>query len=90
MRYTSFMLEAKPGWVVDNVTSVRNEVAEWRGTTEAERWRLAELCAKDVMWAVRASSTPQRILDQVETPPESTRVALQRLRDAVGWAHEDS
>jgi len=79
------MLDKVPGWAVDDVTSVRNEVAEWIGTTEAERWRLAALCAKDAMWAARASGNARRILDGVDELPESTVAALARLRQETGW-----
>ncbi len=82
------MLAHKPHWVVDDATSIRQEVAAWRGTTTAERWRLAELCAKDVMWAIGLHATPQRILDHVDSVPKSTETALQRLRNEAGWGHE--
>jgi hypothetical protein len=74
------MLPKLPGWVVDDVTSVREEVAEWARTTPAERWQLARLCSRDAMWAARASGNPQRILDHVDPLPESTVAALARLR----------
>jgi hypothetical protein len=74
------MLAKLPGWVVDDVTSVRQEVAEWTSTTPAERWRLARLCSRDAMWAARASGDPQRILDHVDPLPETTVLALARLR----------
>ncbi len=77
-----------PGWVTDDVASVLEEVKEWRGTTATERWRLAEACARDAMWAARASGMPRRILDQVDPLPESTLRALERLRRASGWGHE--
>ena len=73
-----------PGWVIDDDASVREEVAEWRGLTPAELWRLAVLCSRDAMWAARASGNPQRVLDHVEPLPESTRLALERLRMAKG------
>ncbi len=82
------MLSKLPGWVVDDVTSVREEVKEWAGTTPAERWRMAQMCARDAMWAIRASGMAQRILDQVDPLPESTVRALQRLRHEAGWGRE--
>ena len=57
------MLDRLPGWVVDDDASVRAEVAEWRDLTPAERWRLAVLCSRDVMWAARASGQPARTAD---------------------------
>lgn len=81
------MLARLPRWIVDDVTSIRAEVAEWASLSPAERWQLARLCAKDAMWAARASGHPQRILDQVDPLPESTVAALTRLRKEAGWGH---
>lgn len=78
-----FVLAKLPGWIVADATSVREEVEEWRGTTAAERWRLAVLCSRDAMWAIRASGDPGRILDQVDPLPDSTVAALARLRRAA-------
>ena len=82
------MLSELPGWVVDDAASVRKEVAEWAGTTPAERWRLARLCSRDALWAARASGMQQRILDQVDPLPDSTIKALTRLRCESGWGRE--
>ena len=79
------MLPRLPGWVVDDVTSVREEVKEWIGTTPTERWRLARACSRDAIWAARASGMLQRILDQEEPLPESSMRALARLRRDSGW-----
>jgi hypothetical protein len=75
-----------PGWIVDDVASVRAEVAEWANTTPAQRWQLARSCARDAMWAARASGMRARILEQVDPLPESTVAALARLRKQAGWA----
>lgn len=85
--YFPRVLPRLPGWIVDDAASVRAEVAEWRGLTAGERWRLAVRCSGDAMWAARASGHPQRILDQVEPLPASTVRALARLRHAR--AHGD-
>ena len=74
-----------PGWVVDDVTSVKNEVAEWRGLTPAQLWRLAELCGRDAMWAIRASGRRDAVLAREDPLPESSILALQRLRRQAGW-----
>lgn len=74
-----------PGWVIADDASVLEEVKEWRGTTVAERWRLAQACARDAMWAARASGIASRILEQQDPLPESTLRALERLRAATGW-----
>ena len=74
-----------PGWMVDNDASVRAEVAEWKGLTPTELWRLAHHCSRDVIWAARVSGNPQRILDQVDPLPDDTVIALARLRQRAGW-----
>jgi hypothetical protein len=81
------VLAKLPGWVVDDAASVRREVAEWVGTTPAERWRLALLCSKDAMWAIRASRDPQRVLDHVDPLPASSVAALARLRRSGRRGH---
>lgn len=82
------MLTKLPGWALDDVESVREEVAEWQGLTPAQLWHLARLCARDAMWAARASGNPRRILEHEDPLPESTRVALARLRAEAGWNHD--
>ena len=74
-----------PGWVVDDATSVREEVQEWRALTVAERWRLAQACARDAIWAARASGMAQRILEHEDPLPPSSVAALARLRSDAGW-----
>jgi hypothetical protein len=70
---------------VDDAASVRAEAARWRGTTAAERWRLAILAARDAMWAVQASGLAERVLEHVDPLPPSTVAALARMRRSVGW-----
>ena len=79
------MLSKLPGWVVDDDASVREEVAEWKGLTPAELWRLARHCSRDAVWAARVSGNPQRILDQVDPLPDNAVIALARLRQRSGW-----
>ncbi len=74
------MIEKLPGWIVDEVSSVRSEVEPYRNASPAELWRHTEDCAKDAMWAVRASPFPERVLAYVDPLPESTLRALARLR----------
>ena len=69
-----------PGWVTDDATSVREEVAPYVGATAAQLWRHTEDCARDAMWAVRASPFPERVLAYEDPLPESTVLALARLR----------
>lgn len=76
-------IEKLPGWVVDDETSVREEVAPYVGVAPAELWRLTEDCARDAMWAVRASGMAERVLAQEDPLPESSVRALERLRKRV-------
>jgi len=82
------MLDELPGWVVGDIESVRREVAEWADLTPAERWRLARICSRDAIWAIRASGRAETILAQVDPLPESTLQALARLRKETGWGEE--
>lgn len=79
------MLPKLPGWVLDEGTSIREEVQEWQNLTPAERWRVARACARDAMWAARASGIRERILERVDPLPDSTLRALERLRRDAGW-----
>jgi hypothetical protein len=76
-----------PGWVIDDVTSVEEEVEEWRGLSPAALWELAKRCSRDAMWAVRASGRAERILAHEDPLPETTVRALVRLRREAGWPH---
>lgn len=82
------MLPKLPGWVIDDVASVREEVKEWRGTTPAQRWHLARACARDAMWAMRAGGMASRIASHVDPLPESSVRALERLRRDAGWGRD--
>lgn len=84
------MLRKLPGWIVDDVSSVRQEVEEWRHMSAAEVWRLAVLCSRDAIWATRAGGDPTRVLAHVDPLPESSIVALRRLRSATGWGNGPS
>lgn len=82
------MLSQLPGWVVDDETSVREEVADWVDLSPAEYWRLARICSRDAMWAARNSGILDRILSQEDPVPESTRRALERLRRDAKWGDD--
>jgi hypothetical protein len=83
------VLAKLPGWVIDDDASVMEEVAEWRDLSKAELWRLAVLCSRDAIWAVRASADPERVLAYEDPLPESTLEALARLRREAGWGRGD-
>jgi hypothetical protein len=78
-------LEKLPGWVVDDAQSVRDEVAHLIGTTPEQRWRLAVLCARDALWALRAGGNAAHALAHEDPLPASTVAALARLRARSGW-----
>lgn len=73
-------LDELPGWALAGDEVERSNADRWRAMTAAERWRELEGCTRDVMWAMRASSFPERALTYEEPLPESTVRALARLR----------
>lgn len=70
-----------PGWVIDERTSVREDVARYVGMRPDRLWREVEDCARDAMWAIRASGFPARAMRYEAPLPPSTTVALARLRE---------
>jgi len=80
-------MERVPGWVIDERMSVREDVARYVGMRPDLLWHEVQDCARDAMWAVRASAFPERVLRYEEPLPESTQVALERLRDAYRRRH---
>ena len=83
------MLRELPGWVVDDVTSVHEEVARWARMSAIERWRLARACSRDAIWAARVSGRRKQILETVDPLPDSTVKALERQRREAGWYDAD-
>ncbi len=79
------MLARLPGWVVDDVASVREEVADLIGAPPERLWRLALACGRDVTWALRAGGRAERVLEARDPLPPSTIAALARLRVRAGW-----
>ena len=83
------MLTRLPGWVVDDATSVREEVADLVGASPEQLWRMAKRCARDARWAVRATvdghADPGRVLDHRDPLPPTTLAAMARLRKQAGW-----
>lgn len=73
-------LSKLPGWALSEEEGARAEAERWASMSAAELWREVEDCARDAMWAVRASPFPDRVLAYEEPLPESTIVALRRLR----------
>jgi hypothetical protein len=73
-------LERLPGWVVDNATSVRDEVAPYVAMTRSERWAATRRCCQAAAAMLRFHRDPRRALEHRDPLPESTRRALDRLR----------
>ncbi len=74
------VLAKLPGWVSSEEESVRADVERYVGMPPDALWREVEDCARDAMWAVRASAFPERVLAYEDPVPESTARALARLR----------
>lgn len=73
-------LETLPGWVISDEESVRADVARYVGMSADALWREVEDCARDAIWAIRASGFAAHVLAFEEPLPESTVAALKRLR----------
>jgi hypothetical protein len=69
-----------PGWVVDNDTSVRAEVARYRDMTPAELWQETRRAIRGAWWAAQFGDM-QAALNYQDPLPESSRAAIKRLQD---------
>ena len=70
-----------PKWVISNEASVWSETAQSRRMTAAERWRDV-IAACDMLrfyWDI--PGYPDRVRRAVDPIPESSQMALTRLRD---------
>lgn len=74
------MLERLPGWVVDNATSIRDEVAPMVGKSMLERWDATRRCCAAASVMLRFSRRRERALEHRDPLPEGTTRALRRLR----------
>lgn len=75
-------LEKLPGWIVDNDASVREEVADYVGATPQRLWEMTRMCARSSAWSLAFHRDRAATLDWRDPLPESTNVALARLRGA--------
>lgn len=73
-------LDRLPGWVVDEETSIRDEVADYVGQTPERLWQLTRMCARSAAWALGFHEDRRAVLEHRDPVPESTRAALERLR----------
>jgi hypothetical protein len=74
------MLPRLPGWVVDNETSIRSEVAPFVAASDAERIEATRRCCRGAMAMLRFCERPREVLDRVDPLPATSVAALARLR----------
>jgi hypothetical protein len=77
-------LQKLPGWIVDNATSVREEVAPYVDLRIEERWRATQRCCRAAAAMLRFNRNPERALAYRDPLPESTLRELARLRTLKG------
>lgn len=77
---SSMRLQALPGWVVDNETSVVAEAAAYVPMTMAERWEATRRCCASASTMLRFNRDPAAVLAYRDPLPASTVLALRRLR----------
>jgi hypothetical protein len=73
-------LDRLPGWVIDDATSVREEVAPYVGMSMNDRWAATRRCCAAAATLLRFNRDPRRALEYRDALPESTVEALRRLR----------
>lgn len=73
-------LDRLPGWVVDEETSIRDEVSDYVGQTPERLWKLTRMCARSAVWALGFHEDRREALGHRDPLPESTIAALERLR----------
>ena len=71
---------ALPKWVTDNATSIREEAAAYVALTPEERGALLAAACRAGVKVLRARPDMVRVLDWSDPVPESTELALARLR----------
>jgi hypothetical protein len=69
-----------PAWVVDNATAVAREAADYRGLSPVERLRLTAIACRGAARQLASRPDRLRILAHRDPLPNSTVVALERLR----------
>jgi hypothetical protein len=71
-----------PQWAVDNRTAVAREAEPYRGLTVEARWRATAAACRSAARQLAQHPDRQRLLDFRDPLPESSILALRRLRAA--------
>jgi hypothetical protein len=74
------MLEALPGWVVDNATSVAREAGPYVALSPDERAELLVKLCRTAMSIALGRPDSARVFAYRDPLPVSTELALERLR----------
>ncbi len=76
-----------PGWVKDNRTSIREEVAPYSDLSPSERARLVGIACRTAMAQLHGRPDREAILRASDPIPTSSRQHLQRLRAEYRASH---
>ncbi len=74
---------ALPPWVVDNRTAVAREAEPYRGQTREQRSRALAAACRAAAKQLAARADRQRLREYRDPLPQSSVVALRRLREAA-------
>lgn len=77
------MASALPGWVVDDVESVRREAEPYRAMTPTERGRWLAAACRDAYRLAMSRSDRDVVFTHRDPLPASSLAALARLRAAA-------
>lgn len=73
------MPKQQPGWVIDNVESVRREAARYRAMRSDEKMELVASACRTAALMLEASPNRDRALRYQDPLPPSSIAALKRL-----------
>lgn len=80
-------LERLPGWVVDDETSVEEEVANYVDQSPERLWEMTRMCAKTAVWSLGFHTDRESLMSHSDPLPPSTVDALARLSRTAGGRH---
>lgn len=70
-----------PAWVVDDVTSVREEAEPYRDMTPQQRATIMAMACRAAVRLLQSRIDRDRVLRHRDPLPQSTVVAMERLRN---------